>query len=99
MTIERKTNGYEKYTSVALNNRLEQFEKAVSTAFGCAVKVIDEFYYSDRLIMVDVRLDNNHYGSFSLPYWRSRRLSVRTYTPRQRYRRKVPLLPHRKTLS
>lgn len=66
MTIERKTNGYEKYAAPELMARIAQFEEAAEKVFGCAIKKIDEFFYGERLIMTDIILDNGHYGQFNV---------------------------------
>lgn len=66
MTINRKTNGYERYVSAELTARLEQFEKAVEDVFGCAVEKIEEFFYGEKLVMTTVVLVDKHYADFNI---------------------------------
>ncbi len=66
MTINKKTNGYEKYVTAGLTKRLEQFENAVKNSFAGAVEKIEEFYYGEKLVMITVALKNKNYGQFNL---------------------------------
>jgi hypothetical protein len=64
MTINTQHNGY------AIGSKLteikEKFEEATRKLFGDEVKEINHFYYGDKLIMSDIKLNDKHYGQFNL---------------------------------
>lgn len=64
MTINTQHNGY------AIDSKLtaikEKFEEVAEKLFGDEVKEINHFYYGDKLIMSDIKLNDRHYGQFNL---------------------------------
>lgn len=64
MTINIIDNGYK---AEGLQEMLATFNRAAEKTFGAEnIKLIEHFYYGDRLSMTDIVLQDRHYGQYSI---------------------------------
>lgn len=64
MKITIKKNGYEVLPDVSLN--MQKWSEYISSKFRYQVSEIEYFFYGEKLVFADVRLDNGDYAEYTI---------------------------------